>query len=306
MALGPNDGRFGERLHAFNARRETAIMSTQSRWTRYCSVLAVVFAGVSLTAGQMRYWSGQNVVPVFEGWERNPDGTFNMVVGYYNRNVEEALDIRIGPDNNIEPGGPDQGQPTFFAPSRQKYVFRVKVPKDWGPTKRLVWTLTVHGKTEKANLFLLPEWETNNQVMFQNRSTPGGGGGGGSGEYNSAPTITAGPNQTITFSNNATITALVTGGPKPSPAGPQSARPGARARVPQLSVDWLQYRGPVGGRVTFTPKNSPVVDGKALTTASFSAPGTYMLRGFATDGALSTPADVTVTVNPASSAAVVR
>jgi hypothetical protein len=284
-------------------------MSTPSRWTRYCLVLAVVFAGVTLTAAQMRYWSGQNVAPVFEGWERNPDGTFNMVVGYYNRNLEEALDIPIGPDNNIEPGGPDQGQPTFFAPSRQKYVFRVNVPKDWGPTKRLVWTLTAHGKTEKANLFLLPEWETSYGVMLQNRSTPGGGAGGaggGSGEYAGAPIITVGPNQTITLPNSVTITALVTGGPKPSPAGPQGARAGARVRAPQLTVDWIKYRGPVGGRVTFTPKSSPIVDGKALTTASFSVPGAYTLRGFATDGAVSTPADVTVTVNTGSSAAVVR
>ena len=97
----------------------------------------------------MRYATGQNVVPVFEGWERNADGSFNMVFGYMNRNYEEAVDVPVGPDNALEPGGVDQGQPAHFYPRRQQYVFYVRVPKDWGK-KDLVWTLTSHGKTEKA------------------------------------------------------------------------------------------------------------------------------------------------------------
>src|SRR5882672_12885161 len=93
--------------------------------------------------------TGQNIAPSFEGWEQNPDGTFNMVFGYFNRNWEEQPDVPIGPDNNVEPGGPDQGQPTHFFPRRNKLVFRVRVPKDFGD-KELVWTLTVNGKTERA------------------------------------------------------------------------------------------------------------------------------------------------------------
>src|SRR3989442_3726700 len=72
---------------------------------------------------QIRYSSGQNVVPVYEGWERNPDGSLNMVFGYMNRNYEELVDIPIGPENMIEPGLPDQGQPTQFYPRRQEFVF---------------------------------------------------------------------------------------------------------------------------------------------------------------------------------------
>ena len=34
----------------------------------------------------IRYNSGQGVVPIYEGWERAPDGSFNMVFGYLNRN----------------------------------------------------------------------------------------------------------------------------------------------------------------------------------------------------------------------------
>ena len=113
-------------------------------------VFWVAFTG-RRASGQFRYWSGQNVVPVFEGWERNPDGSFNFVFGYFNRNYEEALGILVGPDNNIEPGGPDQAQPTFFAPARQKFIFRVRAPKDWPAAKRLVWTLTIRGKTGRID-----------------------------------------------------------------------------------------------------------------------------------------------------------
>jgi hypothetical protein len=51
-----------------------------------------------------------------EGWYQNPDGTFSLLVGYFNRNQKETLDIPIGPNNQIEPGGLDQGQPTHFLP----------------------------------------------------------------------------------------------------------------------------------------------------------------------------------------------
>ena len=75
--------------------------------------VAVVAAVVSLsTTGADAQWAydrGQNAVPVFEGWEPNPDGSFNLVFGYMNRNLDEHLAIPVGPDNQLEPGGPDQG-----------------------------------------------------------------------------------------------------------------------------------------------------------------------------------------------------
>lgn len=260
-------------------------------------VLSVAaLASVSLAAGQLRYWSGQTVAPVFEGWMRNEDGTFDFLFGYFNRNHEETLDIPIGPDNNIEPGGPDQGQPTFFAPLRKEVMFRVRVPADWGPTKRLVWTLTIRGKTEKANAFLLPEWETNAQVLGANAG-PGQGNAGGGDPDNKAPAITVAPDQTtIALRETVTITASVADDGRPKPVRGRDPH----RRVGELRVDWLQYRGPVGGRAVFTPADSPVSAGKAVTTATFSAPGRYVLRAFGNDGELTGTADVIVTVTPSS------
>src|SRR6266478_4996261 len=69
--------------------------------------------------------AGQNVTPAYEGWFKNPDGSVSMLFGYFNRNLKEELDVPIGPNNEIEPGGPDRGQPTHFLPRRQWGLFTV-------------------------------------------------------------------------------------------------------------------------------------------------------------------------------------
>ncbi len=61
-----------------------------------------------------KFNSGQSIQPIFEGWARNPDGTFSMYFGYLNRNYAETPIVPVGPDNKFEPGDPDRGQPTFF------------------------------------------------------------------------------------------------------------------------------------------------------------------------------------------------
>ena len=113
----------------------------------------VLFAAASLllplhTKAQS-YSSGQPVWPAFEGWEKNEDGSFNFVFGYMNDNWDEEPYVPIGPENNIQPGGPDQGQPTRFQPRRNRFMFRVRVPKDFGD-KEMVWSLTTQGKAQKA------------------------------------------------------------------------------------------------------------------------------------------------------------
>ena len=41
--------------------------------------------------------------------ERNADGSFNMLFGYFNRNREEVVDAPVGADNKFEPGDADRG-----------------------------------------------------------------------------------------------------------------------------------------------------------------------------------------------------
>src|SRR5689334_23518130 len=93
--------------------------------------LAATVSAQSSQLVTVRHASGQGVAPVYEGFDVNADGSFNMWFGYMNRNYEEAPDIPVGPNNAFEPGG-DRGQPTHFVPRRHKDVFSVRVPKDFG------------------------------------------------------------------------------------------------------------------------------------------------------------------------------
>ena len=126
-----------------------------------------------VTSSAMR---GQNIAPVYEGWEKNPDGSFNLLFGYFNRNLGERIDIPVGPDNTIEPGGPDQGQPTHFYPRRSRFLFKIRVPADFGD-KELVWTLTSNGQTEKAYASLLVDYFIDDTVVQNNKGAGGGAGG---------------------------------------------------------------------------------------------------------------------------------
>jgi hypothetical protein len=219
-----------------------------------------------------------------------------------NRNYEEQVDIPVGSGNTFEPGVPDQGQPTHFYPRRQQYVFKVRVPKDWGK-KDLIWTLTSHGKTEKAFATLMPTWEIDVGTYQQNR-----GGPGELGEDDEAPSIKVegSPQRTVAAGAPLTLDAFVVDDGKPTNRPSQS---GSNARVEgplrqaivrldrgvRLGVIWVVYRGDANA-VTFHPQKVTVVDGKASATATFDKPGTYVLRGYADDGILVSAADVTVTV----------
>ena len=107
--------------------------------------------------GMLTYSRGQAVIPAYEGWHPNPDGTIDIWFGYLNQTYQEEPDVPIGPDNNITPApyGPDAGQPTHFLPRNNRWVFKVRVPKDFGD-KEIVWTLTSHGKTYRAYGTLKP------------------------------------------------------------------------------------------------------------------------------------------------------
>lgn len=251
-------------------------------------------------SAQIRYATGQDVGPTYEGWEPNPDGTYTMYFGYLNRNAQEALHIPIGPDNTFDRGNGDLGQPTYFHPGRRWWVFRVVVPKDWPKDKRLVWTLTSRGRTNQAKGWLQPEWEVDKPLIASNAARDpflSSGGGGSSDEeaiQNQPPSITGSPAQTITLPNTlrVTVTATDDGLPKPAP-DPTGRRPqGVRIR-------WILYRGPV--QVQFDPDITPAVYGKPATSetkVSFSMPGPYRLRAIALDGRAFSTYDVDVTVNP--------
>ena len=101
--------------------------------------------------------TGEAIFPALEGWGPNKAGQNVILFGYFNRNRDQTLDIPVGPNNKIEPGGPDFGQPTHFQPGRQWGIFGIAVPKDFG-TKRLTWTIIANGQTSAVTVWLNPQY----------------------------------------------------------------------------------------------------------------------------------------------------
>ncbi len=266
-----------------------------------------------------KFNSGQNVQPVFEGWARNPDGSFTMHFGYLNRNYVEEPHVPVGPNNQIEPGGPDRGQPTYFYTRVNRYAFSVIVPKDWDKTREVVWTLAANGKTDKAYGWLQADWEVDMEVILSNTVL----GARGRGQGNQPPVLKIDNVPQPTTASPTTLTALVTDDGLPKPGGRRRSAvgqetpptlqnlPEAPVNVPSvqrggqlarrsgppsgLSVSWIVWRGPAG--VSFEPEGSTAVkDGKAVTTATFQKPGEYVLRARATDSVATVAQDVRITV----------
>ena len=63
-----------------------------------CACVSTGAASAQQLAMEPLKESGSNVYPAYEGWYKNDDGTYTLLVGYYNRNKKETLDIPIGPD----------------------------------------------------------------------------------------------------------------------------------------------------------------------------------------------------------------
>jgi hypothetical protein len=101
---------------------------------------------------------GQSIIPIYNGWHPNKDGSFDLYFGYLSDNWNQELDVPVGANNNISaPHGPDAGQPTHFFPRNNRFQFKINVPKDFGK-QEIVWTLTTAGRTYRAYATLDPSY----------------------------------------------------------------------------------------------------------------------------------------------------
>lgn len=182
----------------------------------------------------------KTISPVFDGWLRNPDGSFTLFFGYFNRNSGETP-IPIGPDNQVRPAPDDRGQPTNFLPLRQWHVFRVTVPPGWDD--EVLWTLGVPGTGHR-------ERTTGSLNAIYEIGDPGGP---------QAPTVGGVPAEPVTARVGQPLALAATASPADAERG-------------ELAVRWSKNRGPAAGRVTFSAPDA------LATTAAFSAPGAYELR----------------------------
>jgi hypothetical protein len=290
---------------------------------------ALLLAGAAVVAANAQsYSSGQQVWPAYEGWEQNTDGSFNLVFGYMNDNWAEELNVPVGPENSFGPGAADQGQLTHFLPRRNRFIFRVKVPKDFG-SKELVWTLTTHGKTAKAFGSLRPDLIIENVDIMSETGALGAGSSSPEVRADQPPVVhlEGGKSIDAKVGQPVTLVATVTddGIPKVRqfPADRvhmAMMQPPSRPTVNKnlgLHLAWFVYRGE--GHATFVPSqikiwedtragaNSPWApiwiappypeDGKYVSKVTFDEPGTYTLCARADDGALTTDEMLTVNVS---------
>jgi len=269
---------------------------------------------------------GEAIFPALEGWGPDKNGDTVILLGYYNRNKTQELTIPIGPDNRIEPGGPDYGQPTYFYAGRQHGIFAIKVPKDFG-TQKLTWTLVANGQPSSISFWLNPPYWVNffkhpangNEppvIRFQRDGPTMTGPSSGIEQTltgavgkpvpltlwaSDVPTQVTEGEEELAVRNRASNAArgnqdsvaiingqVIGGGARgASPSTGALPRDAAPANPPDITVNWRKHRGDAvtfaQPRIPLVTKRDPKLVLEATTTATFSAPGEYVIRAQVND-----------------------
>jgi hypothetical protein len=234
---------------------------------------------------------GTSITGAFEGWFENADGSRTFLVGSLNRNSRQPIDVPIGENNRIEPGGPDFGQPSHFLPGRQWGMFTVTVPKAFtSADQRLTWTIVANGQSTTIPLRLHPDYNINPFVDVAVKNTPPAIrlAENGAGTKGPLALLASAPDRTV--AKGAPLTLPVWADDDGKFANATMAPP--RNLPTPVELVWSKYRGP--GAVTFE-KAAPVWEilaggpinvpfrGKTTVTARFSEPGAYVLHVTAND-----------------------
>jgi hypothetical protein len=182
-----------------------------------------------------------SVQPEYDGWYRNSDGTLSFSFGYINR-TEKPIEVPIGPNNGFTPGPADRGQPRVFQPGAERNAVIVVLPKDFN--QNLVWTVMAGdmkaSSTERGGLNPLYNISDVPPKVIPNDAP-------------ARPEM--GPPRTLTGSRSTKLSATIRTNTSPDV---------------KFTYKWTKRSGP--GDVTFEPADA------SQTTASFSAPGEYLVR----------------------------
>ena len=260
--------------------------------------LALAASGVMISAqapiaGAPPVGAGAGVSPAFEGWFDNADGTHTFLIGYFSRNTKAEVDVPVGPANHFEPGNPDMGQPTHFLPGRRYGMFAVTVPKEFGKTQKITWSLAVNNVVASIPFYMSPDYNISPLRASEQGPT---------GAYNLPPTIRFvenGPSFTGPLANplRALTRTAVAGAPMPLDiTADDDALYASGTNAPMLSnrapvtVSVTKYRG--AGSVKVAPvklealkggKPDEPYTGRGTAAVTFGESGDYMLHVLAND-----------------------
>jgi len=223
---------------------------------------------------------GLPVIPFFEGWHPNADGTYTLMFGYFNRDYDGEIDIPLGPDNFIDPVEFDGRQPSHFPSSWNRgaiarntfSVFGIVVPGHYGVNDDVVWTLRSRGEELSVPgrvgvpAYQLPDPD----VPVSMGSLPPFVRLSEGGRHISGPFAEMADPLTVSVETPIELTVWAT--------DDGSHREGGTKVAPGIA--WTKYQGP--GNITFsdveTTEAGEIADLLATTTATFDQVGEYLLR----------------------------
>jgi hypothetical protein len=210
----------------------------------------------------------QPVYPVYDGYLKNPDGSYTLSFAYFSHNANDVA-IEPGPGNAFAPAPGDRMQPTRFKPGHWRFQCVMVVPPEFDG--RMRWTLTHGGVTTgtsermlQSNWNLVEGAAQLSKIDFA--KVPKGVC------LNQPPTV-----RVLGVTSRPDHPATLSVAPQEDLNLFGSAHDEGLPRGKGLAVEWKLLKGPDGGTVTFT------VPGAARTRARFSASGVYELELSATD-----------------------
>lgn len=241
-------------------------------------------AAVVMTGPLLAVLNGQRnqpVYPAYDGYLKNPDGSYTLSFAYFSHNAE-LVTIPPGPSNSFAPDPSDRLQPTTFRPGHQRFQCIIVVGPEFDG--KLRWTLTYAGTTTG----------TSQNMLQSSWNLVEGAQELGAIDYAKAP-------RGVCLNRAPLVRILGLAGGRGRGAGPRlsastseelnlfgSVSDEGLPRTGKLTVAWKQLSGP--GTVKFSAPDA------ARTRASFSAPGTYELELSATDSELTSRTRLNVDV----------
>jgi hypothetical protein len=118
-------------------------------------VTAPLLAGLLLggpLASQSRAQQNQPIYPAYDGFLKNPDGSYTLSFAYFSHN-SDTVTIAPGADNSFTPAPSDRQQPTTFLPGHWRFQCVMVVGPEFDG--KMVWNLAYAGTTTGTSQHML-------------------------------------------------------------------------------------------------------------------------------------------------------